>query len=166
MSVLPLFLLCIDVEVLSKACHGCQKIETENDKNIKAIREAEHARKYKANFQGSALALETEELLSLQYTEFFGDGDSKAYLRVENFYENVHFENKECEEHVQKTVGTALRKLKKKNKGLGGKRKLTDAMLDKLQNCYSIAIRSNSRNLAAMRSNILASKPACLICFI
>ena len=166
MSVLPLFLLCIDVEVLSKACHGCQKIETENDKNTKAIREAEHPRKYKANFQGSALALETEELLSLQYTEFFGDGDSKAYLRVENFYDNVHVEKKECEEHVQKTVGTALRKLKKKNKGLGGKRKLTDAMLDKLQNCYSIAIRNNSRNLATMKSNILASKPACFICFI
>ena len=36
--------------------------------------------------------------------------------------------------HVQKRVGTALRKLKKETPALGGKGKLTDAMIDKLQN--------------------------------
>ena len=33
-----------------------------------------------------------------------------------------------------KRVGTALRKLKKENKGMGGKGKLTDSLTDKLQN--------------------------------
>ena len=66
-------------------------------------------------------------------------------------------EKKECVGHVQKRLGTALRKLKKEKKGLGGKGKLTDNMIDKLQNYYGIAIRSNSGNLEAMKSNILAS---------
>ena len=43
-------------------------------------------------------------------------------------------------------MGTALRKLKKENKGIGGKGKLTDAMIDKLQNY-----------LEAMKSAIYAS---------
>jgi hypothetical protein len=64
---------------------------------------------------------------------------------------------KECVGHVQKRVGTALRKLKKENKGLGGKGKLTDSFIDKLQNYYGIAIRSNSGDLEAMREGVRAS---------
>lgn len=56
-----------------------------------------------------------------------------------------------------KTLGTALRKLKKGKKGLAGKGKLTHSMIDKLQNYYGIAIRSNSGNLAEMKSNVLAT---------
>jgi hypothetical protein len=52
----------------------------------------------------------------LQYTEYFGNGDSKAYNEVENAYENIHVEKKECVGHVQKRVGTALWKLKKERK--------------------------------------------------
>ena len=48
-------------------------------------------------------------------------------------------EKKECVGYVQKRLGTALRKLKKEKKGLGGKGKLTDNMIDKLQNYYGIA---------------------------
>ena len=58
---------------------------------------------------------------------------------------------KECVGHVQKRVGTALRNLKKENKGLGGKWKVTDALIDRLQNYYGIAIRSNVGNLEAMK---------------
>ena len=42
--------------------------------------------------------------------------------------------------HVQKRVGNVLRKLKKEDSKLGGKGKLTDSMIDKLQNYYGIAI--------------------------
>ena len=59
--------------------------------------------------------------------------------------------------HVQKRVGTALRKLKKETPALGGKGKLTDAMIDKLQNYYGIAIRSNVGDLNGMRKTIHAS---------
>ena len=99
----------------------------------------------------------SEETRKLQYTQYFGDGDSKAYNEVENAYDNVHVEKKECVGHVQKRVGTALRKLKKDNKGIGGKGKLTDSLIDKLQNYYGIAIRSNIGNLKGMKSAIYAS---------
>ena len=64
---------------------------------------------------------------------------------------------KECVSHVQKRVGTALRKFQKENKGMGGKGKLTDTVIDKLQNYYGIAVRSNPGDLAAMKKSILAS---------
>ena len=72
---------------------------------------------------------------------------------------------KECVEHVQKRVGTALRKLKNEKKGLGGKGKLTDAMIDRLQNYYGIAIGSNVGDLAQMKKAIHASLLHCA-CFI
>jgi hypothetical protein len=75
----------------------------------------------KANYQGSAPSMGTEGIKrKLQYTEYFGDGDSKAYNEVENAYENIHVEKKECVGHVQKRVGTALWKLKKETKGCAG----------------------------------------------
>lgn len=63
----------------------------------------------------------------------------------------------ECIGHVQKRVGTALRKLKKDNPGLGGKGKLTDVRIDKLQNYYGIAIRAKVGNLETMKKAVLAS---------
>lgn len=48
-------------------------------------------------------------------------------------------------------------KLKKDNKGIGGKGKLTDSLIDKLQNYYGIAIRSNCGDLKGMKSAIYAS---------
>ena len=70
-------------------------------------------------------------------------------------------EKKECTGHVQKRVGTALRKLKHENPGLGGKDKLTDSQIDKLQNYYGIAIRSNVGDLAGMKKAIHASLMHC-----
>ena len=46
---------------------------------------------------------------------------------------------------------------RQETKGLGGKGKLTDSMIDKMQNYYGIAIRSNTGDLEAMKKNILAS---------
>ena len=50
--------------------------------------------------------------------------DSKSFNAVKNVCEEeygVVVEKKECVGHVQKRLGTALRKLKKEKKGLGGK---------------------------------------------
>ncbi len=72
----------------------------------------------------------SQEKYKLEYTEYFGDGDSKGFSEVQDMYseENVEVVKKECVGHVQKRVGTALRKLKKENKGLGGKGMLTITM--------------------------------------
>jgi hypothetical protein len=151
------------VEILTRVCHGCQKIGREEDAAKKTDLQERH--KCKANYHGSAPSMKvegvkrifkrSEQTRKLQYTEYFGDGDSKAYQEVQDCYKNIHIEKKECVGHVQKGVGTALRKLKKENKGIGGKGKLTDSLIDKLQNYYGIAIRSNSGDLSGMRSAIM-----------
>jgi hypothetical protein len=80
---------------------------------------------------------------------------------LENIYEakGVTVVKKECVGHVQKRVGTALRKVKKETKGLGGKGKLTNAyaMIDRLQNYYGIAVRSNIGNKKNMKKSIHAA---------
>lgn len=73
----------------------------------------------------------------------------------------VSDQTEECIGHVQKRVGTALRKLKKETAGLGGKSKLTDTIIDKLQNYYGIAIRSNVGNLEGIKQAVLASLLHC-----
>ena len=52
---------------------------------------------------------------------------------------------------------TRLRKLKKSEKGLGRKGKLTHAIIDRLQNYYGIAVRQNTNNLEGMRKSIHAT---------
>ncbi|GFU47593.1 uncharacterized protein TNCV_2443151 [Trichonephila clavipes] len=47
----------------------------------------------------------------------------------------------------RKRVGSRLRKLKKNTKGLGGKRKLTDKFIDKLQNYYGITAEPSAAML-------------------
>ena len=64
---------------------------------------------------------------------------------------------KECVGHVQKRVGNRVRKLKKRVKSLGGRGKLTDRLIDRLQNYYGIVIRSNKGNLQAMKKAVQAS---------
>ena len=57
----------------------------------------------------------------------------------------------------RKRVGDRLHKLKKRVHGLGGKGKLTEAIIDHLQNYYGIAIRSNNSNISGMKTAIYAS---------
>ena len=159
-----------DVEPLSKVCKTCKKHEDDSDATEHELWKANHQPKCKANYTGSSPAMEPEgarrifnhsvSTHNLQYTEFYGHGDSKSFSAVEDIYKKDYgkvVQKKKCVGHVQKRLGTALRKLKKEAKGLGGKGKLTDSMIDKLQNYYGIAIRSNSGNLKSMKRDILAS---------
>ena len=70
----------------------------------------------------------------LRYHKYIGDGDSKSYDTICNTYPGITVEKLECVGHVKKRVGSRLRTLKKKEKGLGGKGKLTKKKIDKLQN--------------------------------
>ena len=125
---------CLDVAIMSKNCLGCKKLEEKNHADEYQVLKAEHdiSGKCTANYHGSSPAMETEGIkkifsrseqkYSLQYTEYYGDGDSKGYNVVRNTYseKGVEVVKKECVGHVQKRVGTALRKLKKEKKGMGG----------------------------------------------
>ena len=103
--------------------------------------------------------------LNLRYMHYIGDGDSKAYPSVQKEapYGPKKIPQKgECVGHVQKRVGTRLRRFKKENgkevlsdgKKLGGIGRLTDKWINKLQNYYGLAIRQNTDNLFNMRKAV------------
>ena len=100
---------------------------------------------------------------------------SKFYDEVKHIYPGTIVQKFECIGHYQKRVGNRLRKLRIRTKGLGGKNKkvqtkdkgkgkvtkaksrLTDSVIDKLQNYFGIALRSNVGDLQKMQDAILAS---------
>ena len=106
---------------------------------------------------------------------YYGDGDSKSYDEVKHIYPGTIVQMFECIGHYQKRVGNRLRKLRIRTNGLGGKNKkvqtkdkgkgkvtkaksrLTDSVIDKLQNYFGIALRSNVGDLQKMQDAILAS---------
>lgn len=146
----------LDLEILSHYCRLCSKRRsTVCEDHICA------------NHQGSASNMETVgayrifersvTIRNLRYTSYYGDGDSKAFEAVKDIYGVQPVSKLECIGHVQKRVGGRLRKLKKTSKGLGGKGKLTDRFIDKLQNYYGIAIRSNTGDISKMQSAVIAA---------
>ena len=65
---------------------------------------------------------------------FYGDGDNKSFKTVEYIYgDNDPVHKQQCIGHYQKRVGCRLRKLRAKE-GLCGKKKLTNSIIDRLQN--------------------------------
>ncbi|CAN7994903.1 unnamed protein product, partial [Ixodes pacificus] len=72
------------------------------------------------------------ERQDLRYTTMLSDGDSRSFtaLQEANVYGFVPVKKKDCVNHVQKRMGTALRSLVQKQKGaagpsLGGKGRLS-----------------------------------------
>ncbi|GFX50973.1 uncharacterized protein TNCV_2733241 [Trichonephila clavipes] len=109
----------------------------------------------------------SENLHNLKYSNYIGDGDTKTFnaLSENKPYGDDHLIQKiECVGHVQKRMGTRLRKLKlvysKKKlsdgKTIGGKGRLTDSLIDKLAHYYGNAIRCNSTSVKEMRKTIWA----------
>lgn len=144
----------VDIEAMTQYCRMCETNSTKSDHLC-------------SNYKGSSGNMETigayrifersVRKRDLQYTEYYGDGDSKAFTKVKDIYGDNTVTKLECIGHIQKRVGSRLRKLKKNTKGLGGKGKLTDKFIDKLQNYYGIAIRSNVGNLENMQSAVIAA---------
>ncbi|GFU19343.1 uncharacterized protein TNCV_3032611 [Trichonephila clavipes] len=109
----------LDLEVMTQYCKMCEL----NGK-------CEHVC---SNYKGSSGNMESvgafrifERSLikqDLQYTEYYVDGDSKGFLQVKDIYGENRVTKLECIGHIQKRVGSRLRKLKKNTKGLGGKGK-------------------------------------------
>ena len=111
----------------------------------------------------------SKENYNLKYTTFVGDGDSSCLGRVREampakYGDKYTVVKEECVGHVQKRMGTALRKYKKDmkgrklsdGKGVGGKGRLTDKLIDRIQNYYGNAIRENSGNFEGMKESIKA----------
>ena len=156
----------IDVEPMSRYCRQCF-VNTrlmEGDNNALELWKKNHKGYCKLNHQGSAPSMEPEGVKrifersmlkhNVRYMGFYGDGDSKAFANIENIYGNEKVTKYECIGHYQKRVGNRLRKLKKREKGL---KALNEVTIDKLQNYFGIALRSNVTTVKAMSDAILAS---------
>ncbi|GFW91811.1 uncharacterized protein TNCV_3400711 [Trichonephila clavipes] len=155
----------VDIEIMSSYCPTCRKIS----KMPRSIESKTFAEDHvcHSNFQGSALKMEAVGATrifqrsivkrGLKYAHYYGDGDSKGFISVKDFYGKDSVTKYECIGHVQKRVGARLRKLKSKNKNLSGKGKLTDSFIDRLQNYYGIAVRSNVGNLSGLQQNVIAA---------
>ncbi|GFV78889.1 uncharacterized protein TNCV_4079891 [Trichonephila clavipes] len=107
----------LDMEVMSKMCRLCLKkhenrIAHECEKHVGSSGAMEPVGVYRI-FERSA------ETRKLQYVHFYGDGDSKSFDAVKNIYGENSVKKFECIGHIQKRVGSRLRKLKLKQKRSG-----------------------------------------------
>ena len=157
----------VDCEPMTRFCNSCAIYERHKTKDTVAYNSWKASHLCKINHRGSAPSMEAEgakrifsrsiQSRKLRYTQFYGDGDSKSHTTVKEIYPGVTVRKFECIGHVQKRVGNRLRNLRKKQKSVGGKGKLTLHTIDKLQNYYGIAVRSNTGNLKAMQKAIHAT---------
>jgi len=128
-----------------------------------------HYEKCKVNHEGSSGKMEvvgilemfmrSEDLHSVKYINYIGDGDSKTYKGIIDAkpYGDIPVVKKECINHVQKRMGSRLRALKKSVKGLSGRGRLTDKLINELSAFYGLAIRRNIDNANAMYNDIWAT---------
>ncbi|GFX79950.1 uncharacterized protein LOC101238613 [Trichonephila clavipes] len=65
---------------------------------------------------GAYRIFERSNVRNVQYNEYYGDGDSKGYESVKNFYGINTVTKLECIGHVQKRVDLRFRQLKKQQK--------------------------------------------------
>ena len=172
----------VDYIVLSKHCYGCKYWE-DKDQSSSEYATWKETHSCDANFTGSAGAMEPQGTLKLfsrslqykiRYKHLVADGDSKTHallLREQpyGFEPENQVRKLDCVGHVQKRLGTALRTLKQTYRGrkvadgktIGGAGRLTDNLINSLQNYYGDAIRHNKGNLENMIKAVQATLLHC-----
>ena len=166
----------VDIEIMSKDCKECTVW-----RNKEGTQEFEdwwegHQHLCQANHLGSSGSMDASGLLAIFersvesyavcYTEFLGDGDSKAHKLIvdEAVYGEREVTKLECVGHVQKRLGSRLRSLKKRmgparledGKPIGGIGRLTNNKIDQLQVYYGKAIRNNTHDIQSMENAVMA----------
>ena len=100
-----------------------------------------------------------------KYLISYGEAKTHALLLEEKPYsEGQDIEKVDCVGHVQKRMGTALHKLKKQNvcqklsdgKTIGGAGRLTESVINSLQNYYGDAIGRHTEDLPGMMKTVQA----------
>ena len=156
----------LDVRVYTKHCRCKDRLQRKHEANCTA------------NYEGVSAGMEVEGVVdmfktslaqyNIRYNQYLGDGDSSAFpsvLQEKPYGPNFVPEKLECVGHVQKRMGTRLRKLKavkgreklKDGKTIGGRGRLTDAAINTIQNLYGVAIRRNvKKDLNQMKQAVWA----------
>ncbi|XP_075742739.1 uncharacterized protein LOC142796312 [Rhipicephalus microplus] len=159
--------LILDAVVLSNQCLGCQVGPKPEDEGYASWLK-HHVCQKNTDAKSGRMEVEAAVTLfsrslskhNLRYTTIVSDGDSATFsaLQQDNVYGLVPIVKEECLNHVRKRMGTALRNLvQKSEQALGGKGRLTKALIDKLTDYYGWALRNNSNNVAAMQRAVMAS---------
>ncbi|KAK8372313.1 hypothetical protein O3P69_019807 [Scylla paramamosain] len=115
---------------------------------------------------------------NMRYMNFVCDGDSSAFRAVKEcnngdgpYGKDYVIEKWDCTNHVAKRLGTGLRNLRKdtyievnqsgsrkRRSVLGGKNKLTDKVIDRLQHYFKISIKRKANTTEGeMRDEIMSS---------
>eukprot|EP00794_Sanderia_malayensis_P014632 gene14632-16150_t len=163
----------LDFQVFSKYCKGCALWESRKDSpNYATWKATHHCKKNHSTSSGAMEAAGAIDIFSrsiekhkLRYLQYVGDGDTEAYLKVEElkpYGPDVQINKLECVGHVQKRLGTRLRKLRCDYRGqnlsdgkkLSGKGRLTDVAINTMQNYFGMAIRQNTGKLYAMKKAV------------
>ena len=161
---------CVDYKAFSKHFSGCTMWDSKKGSLQYDRWAAEHVchinHQKSSGLMESAGAIEmfqrSVEKNNLIYHEYLGDGNTSSFKDVvsANPYEEYLISpvKLECVGHVQKRLGTRLRNIVKAHKGtstpLSGRGKLTDNIINSMQNFYGMAIRKNSGQLYPMKKAI------------
>ena len=170
----------LDFEIKSKVCFQC-KAKGGKDKSSKEYITwfDKHKHECSVNHSKSSGSMETEAAITifmrsiekhnLKYTTYVGDGDSSSFGEVaealfNKYGSEYHIVKEDCIGHIQKRMGSNLRNYKNKSKGnklpdggsIGGQGRLTDAVIDSMQNYYGNAIRRNQGNITSVKHSIWA----------
>lgn len=159
----------LDVCVYSKYCNKCRgesARQTGCDCNFNSEKSSGSMEVHgvKEMFRRSV------RLFGTVYKYYLGDGDTKGYKEVvqdKPYGEHFEIEKKDCVNHYckkfKRLCSTYIRKLKegdgkkKKKIVVGGKGKITEKYIDRLQSYFGNAIRQNLDDLDAMRNAIMAT---------
>ena len=152
---------------MSRRCKACATKLIDNKNDPLAFKLWRESHECKMNYEGSAPSMEPAGALKILQRSINNGGcvtftimvmgDSKSYSTVKNVYKPPYeIEKFECVGHVQKRVGCRLRKSKREKKDFG-RGELKDDVIDRLQNYYGIAIRSNVGKLKLMKSAVFAA---------
>ena len=162
----------IDCQVMSKHCKSCQiwsrrQGTPEYDNWQQNHNCSINHRKSAGAMEGDgavAIFSRSIELHKMRYLHYIGDGDTCSFLQVceSKPYGELIPEKLECVGHIQKRLGTRLRKLRNDLKGkkledgkmISGRGRLTDKAINVLQNYFGMAIRQNTANVGVMKRAI------------
>ena len=158
----------LDYEVLSKFCKTCRYYDSKKEDDfasyVKGMAAHMEAGNCSINYEGSSNAMEMEgasiiwkrslEKHNFRYSFMVSDGDSKAFNKVSennNYGDNCKIEKIDCIGHIQKRMGKRLLNLKSLTKGkladgksIGGRGRLTEATIKRIQRYYGYTIRQNT----------------------
>lgn len=120
----------LDAHVACSTCPTCKRLEDKDKSSLEYLSwYVKHGITCRMNHDGSAQAMEAARAImvyrrslenSVRYNPFVGDGDSKSYKTVATDKPcgpNYDIEKEECIGHIQKRMGTPLRREVEKSKG-------------------------------------------------